>query len=104
MSNLDQALDHLGDVLYSISDMPREDRCRAIDDALAFYNAQRPEKQVEFFNDNNYRRPGGVKFAGYTMLEAGERAVSVGTLGAWEWFQAWWRADLTEDDAPPEDW
>jgi hypothetical protein len=44
------------------------------------------------------------KFCGYTLLEAAGIAVSTGTLGAWEWFQAWFNAGLTEDDPPPGEW
>lgn len=43
-------------------------------------------------------------YCGYTMIEALTTAVSIGTVGAWEWLQAWTNADLTEDCPPPEDW
>lgn len=43
-------------------------------------------------------------YKGYTMYDAVQKAVDIGTLGAWEWLQAWWKADLEDDSEPPEDW
>lgn len=43
-------------------------------------------------------------FRGYTLYDAVERAVECGSIGAWEWLQAWWNADLDKDDGGPEDW
>ena len=44
------------------------------------------------------------KFMGYDLFEASQRAIDVGTIGAWEWFQAWFKADLDASDPPPEEW
>lgn len=44
------------------------------------------------------------KFCGYTLHEAASRAVKCRSRGAWEWFQAWFNADLNEDDPPPGEW
>lgn len=44
------------------------------------------------------------KYAGYTLLEAAKKAVDRGTLGAWEWFQAWFNAELDDDDPEMEQW
>lgn len=41
------ALDHLGSVLMVLSDLTPGDRCRALDEALEFYNAQRPGAVIE---------------------------------------------------------
>lgn len=41
------ALDHLCNVLVMLSDLTPGDRCRALDDALEFYNAQRPDWRVQ---------------------------------------------------------
>jgi len=43
-----RAIDHLGAVLYSISDMTEGDRNRAINNAAQFYNAARPYNKIEF--------------------------------------------------------
>jgi hypothetical protein len=41
------AMDHLGDVLMMLADLSPDDRCRALDEALAFYNAAaRPDAQI----------------------------------------------------------
>ncbi len=42
----DMALNHLAQVLASIADMPRGDRCRAIEAAKDFYNARRPNERI----------------------------------------------------------
>ena len=47
MNELDQALEHLGHVLYYFADIHPDDRCDALDNALTFYNARRPDKRVE---------------------------------------------------------
>ncbi len=47
VSELDQALEHLGNVLYYFADIHPDDRCYAVESALAFYNEKRPEKMVE---------------------------------------------------------
>jgi len=47
MSELDQALEHLGNVLYFVADIHPDDRNDAIDAALAFYNAKRPDQKVQ---------------------------------------------------------
>lgn len=40
------ALDHLGAVLTLLADLDPGDRCDALDEAIAFYNAARPDRQV----------------------------------------------------------
>lgn len=40
------ALDSLGDTLYFLADLHPGDRCLAIDEALNFYNQERPDKKV----------------------------------------------------------
>ncbi len=40
------ALTHLGKVLYILADLYPDDRCRALDDALAFYNSLRPNEKI----------------------------------------------------------
>lgn len=40
------AATHLGAVLYFLADLHPDDRCQALDDALAFYNAQCLHAQV----------------------------------------------------------
>jgi hypothetical protein len=47
--NLDNpdALDHLANVLTHLSDLRKCNRWPALDDALAFYNAARPEARIE---------------------------------------------------------
>lgn len=44
--NLERALDHLGSVLYYCADIHPDDRCDALDNALAFYKEKRPTKRV----------------------------------------------------------
>lgn len=44
--DLTQALDHLGAVLYVLADLSPSDRCQALDEALEFYNGQRPDHQI----------------------------------------------------------
>lgn len=39
-------LKHLGDVLYMLADLHRDDQCRAYTEAVAFYNAACPDEQV----------------------------------------------------------
>lgn len=41
------AMDHLGNVLYMLADLHPDFRCRAYAEALAFYNAARPDARVE---------------------------------------------------------
>jgi hypothetical protein len=41
-----EALDHLGDVLYMLAELHEDEQCSAYKNALAYYNAQRPERQV----------------------------------------------------------
>jgi len=41
-------------------------------------------------------------YCGYTLREAVEAAIDEGTLGAWEWLQAWWNADLEPNDSGPK--
>ncbi len=43
----DAALDHLGIVLRLLAELSPEDRCQALDEALAFYNAARPDAQIQ---------------------------------------------------------
>lgn len=43
----DIAIKHLGDVLYLLCDLHPDDRCRALDEALEFYNKERPNWRVE---------------------------------------------------------
>lgn len=43
-------------------------------------------------------------YKGYTMYDAVQKAMDIGTLGAWEWLQAWWKAELEDDSEPPEEW
>ena len=40
------ALDHLGNVLTLLAELRPEDRCRALDEAVMFYNERRPEAKV----------------------------------------------------------
>lgn len=42
-----KALDHLGQVLYFFSDIHPDDRCQAVENALKFYNENRPNAIVE---------------------------------------------------------
>lgn len=42
----EEALDSLGDTLYFLADLDPGDRNLAIDEALIFYNQQRPDKKV----------------------------------------------------------
>lgn len=42
----DATLDHLGAVLYFLADLHPDDRCAALDNALAAYNAARPNAKV----------------------------------------------------------
>jgi hypothetical protein len=42
-----EAIYHLGSVLAYFSDIHPDDRCLALDEALAFYNAARPDARVE---------------------------------------------------------
>lgn len=51
--------EHLGDVLYFLCDLHPDDRCEALDKALAFYNAARPDKKIE---------PSGFPFRHLTTL------------------------------------
>jgi hypothetical protein len=46
-TTLEAALDHLGQVLYATAGLPVDERCIAMDEALAFYNAVRPGWRVE---------------------------------------------------------
>jgi hypothetical protein len=41
------ATDHLGNVLAMLGDLHPDDQCRAFTEALAFYNAARPNARVE---------------------------------------------------------
>jgi hypothetical protein len=41
------ALNHLGFVLKILAELSPNDRCRALDEAQAFYNAARPDAQIE---------------------------------------------------------
>lgn len=45
------AMEHLGKVLYFMAGFPPDDRCRAFDEALLFYNNLRPEAKVEVDDD-----------------------------------------------------
>jgi len=40
------AMKHLGNVLVILADLVDDERCRALDEALAFYNANNPNLQV----------------------------------------------------------
>lgn len=42
----DEAMSHLGNVLMILAELHPDDRCRALDEALAFYNERRPNAQV----------------------------------------------------------
>lgn len=55
MTEIEQALEHLGNVLYFVADIHPDDRNEAIDMALAFYNEKRPEQQVHP-SDFGYQR------------------------------------------------
>jgi hypothetical protein len=46
MSEHERALEHLGNVLSFFIDIDPDYRCRAFEDALAYYNARCPTKQV----------------------------------------------------------
>lgn len=41
------AMTHLGRVLTILADLHRDDRCRALDEAMAFYNRNNPHARVE---------------------------------------------------------
>ena len=41
------AMQHLGQVLYILSDLAPSHRCKALDDATEFYNSANPTKRVE---------------------------------------------------------
>lgn len=43
---LEEALNHLGDVLNQLADLHPDYRCRALDEALAFYNDKCPDQRV----------------------------------------------------------
>lgn len=43
------------------------------------------------------------RYRGWSLYEAVNAACSVGTLYAWEWLQAWWAAELDEDDGGPDE-
>jgi len=43
----DIAMAHLGEVLYLLADLVPEERCRALDNALKFYNDNRPDAAIE---------------------------------------------------------
>jgi hypothetical protein len=46
MATKDDALRHLGKVLMILSDLHPDDRCEALDSALAFYNEHCPDWRV----------------------------------------------------------
>jgi hypothetical protein len=46
VSDLEQALEHLGNALSFIADIHPDDRNDAVDQALEFYNAVCPDRQV----------------------------------------------------------
>lgn len=46
-TTIDQALNHLGEVLQLLADLHPDDRCQVLDDALAFYNERHPDARVE---------------------------------------------------------
>lgn len=50
-TEISETMLHLRNVLHSVSDVPPADRCRAIDDAVAHYNARRPDAQITFIED-----------------------------------------------------
>ena len=41
------AMDHLGKVLYILSELSPSHRCKALNDALEFYNSANPTARVE---------------------------------------------------------
>jgi hypothetical protein len=43
---MQRALSHLGDVLSILANLTPDDRCQALDEALAFYNEHRPDAKV----------------------------------------------------------
>jgi hypothetical protein len=40
-------MEHLGNVLMILAELHPDDRCRALDEAMAFYNGSNPNCQVE---------------------------------------------------------
>ncbi len=44
---MNAALEHLGNVLHLLSDLHPDDRTRALDNALEFYNKKRPNRRIE---------------------------------------------------------
>ena len=54
-SELEQALEHLGNVLYYCADIHPDDRCDALDNALKFYNEARPNQRVEPSGTGHFR-------------------------------------------------
>ena len=71
---------------------------------MAFAHRARDRKTYEQGYAAAKAEFGGNLFRGYTSAEALKKAVEIGTLGAWEWLQAWVNANLSDDDPPPEDW
>jgi hypothetical protein len=47
MEDCDEAMKHLGNVLVILAELVPDERCRALDNALAFYNERNPDCQVE---------------------------------------------------------
>lgn len=41
-----EAMNHLGNVLSLLAELHEDDRCEALDEALAFYNAENPNQQI----------------------------------------------------------
>jgi hypothetical protein len=42
----DDAIKHLGNVLYMLAELHEDDQCRAFSEAMSYYNAARPNQQV----------------------------------------------------------
>lgn len=67
------AYDHLRNILYILADLHPDDRCQALDDALAFYNAARPREKVAP-SGGGYLRLTGPSFDGFdAAISSGER-------------------------------
>lgn len=46
MGARDDAMRHLGNVLYMLAELHEDDRCEAFDEAMEFYNKENPDLQV----------------------------------------------------------
>lgn len=64
-----------------------------------------PAEPVENLGGGNTRDANGVeRYRGWSLDEAVSAAVLCGSLGAWEWLQDWYNAELEGDKYGPEDY